>query len=202
MQIIEAVIALVRPERITLIGTSALLAAKRECAGIDDIIEKSLDADLLIEPCEERKMAVAHEAVGEDSLFHKEYGIFADILRLNIVETFPAGWEKRCIHISEKPLVQALHPHDIAAMKLVLGREKDVAFLASAVRARLISMDQLRSAYNLMNLGEKELFRISRTLHRVEKSLGGDAQTLRDVPPVVRERKAVYNARKTKRRKA
>jgi hypothetical protein len=86
-----------------------------------------MDADLLIMPCNDGVADVLHEAVGENSLFHREYGVYADILRPTIDETLPFGWRERTIPLPGAPGVLCLEKIDLALVKLALGREKDIS---------------------------------------------------------------------------
>jgi len=125
----EVVIAMVHPQSITILGSSAFLAHDPDLGERGHPLELSLDADLLIVPCDERQAAVIHEAVGEGSLFHREYGVYADLMRPEIVTTLPKGWEGRCLPLGEYPSVRCVDPYDLAIVKLVLGRDKDMDLL-------------------------------------------------------------------------
>lgn len=93
-----------------------------------------MDADLLIMPCDENVAGVLHEAVGENSLFHREYGVYADILRPEIDKTLPPGWRQRVIPLRDAPGVVCLEIIDLALVKLDLGREKDIALVRSLIK--------------------------------------------------------------------
>jgi len=198
--VIEVVNSLLHPRQITVLGSSALLAFSPKLGELGNVLELSLDADLLVEPCDESKAAVAHEAVGEDSLFHREYGVYADFMRPEIVETFPKGWQKRCLLLEGDKSVRCLHPIDLAVIKLVLGREKDVSLLKSLIKTEIISIDALREAYQGITLNEREMFKAGRLLRRLELECGGYS-TSSEVPPVVREAKGKYKTAKAKRQR-
>ena len=63
--IIEAVTALVHPDRITVMGSASLLSYDPSLGDPGQPLELSLDADLLIEPSDEGQAAVLHESLGE-----------------------------------------------------------------------------------------------------------------------------------------
>lgn len=75
--LIEATEALSHPERIRVLGSSALLASFPELGEPGQPLEISFDADLLIEPCDPQLAAMLHEAVGEGSLFAQRTGYHA-----------------------------------------------------------------------------------------------------------------------------
>ena len=197
--IVEAVNSLLHPRRITVLGSSALLAQEPDLGERGHALETTLDADLLVEPCDERKAAVAHEAVGEGSLFQKEYGVYADFMRPEILKTLPDGWESRCLLLEGDKSVRCLHPLDVAVVKLMLGRDKDVSLLKSLVKAGVIGLDPLRKAYERTEMNEREMFRAGRILRQLELGCGGEHAASTGVPPSVRESRAGYRIRRRRR---
>jgi len=120
-QLLDIVKAMARPRQITVLGSSSLLAGNPDLGEKGRPLELSLDADMLVEPCDSGQAAVLHEAIGEGSLFHREYGVYADFMRPDILETFPVGWEKRCVVLGRDRSVRCLNPIDLAIMKLKAG---------------------------------------------------------------------------------
>jgi hypothetical protein len=155
----------------------------------------------MLDPCDERQAGVLHEAIGEGSLFHREYGVYADFLRPETVETFPDGWEKRCVLLDGDPSVRCLSPIDLAVVKLQIGREKDVALLKSLIKAGIISIKALRKAYQGTAMNERKMFKAGRLLRRLEVECEGGYSTSSDITPVVRESRAKYKSVRKKRRK-
>ncbi len=98
--LLEATQALGHPQRIRVLGSSALLASFPELGEPGQPLEISFDADLLIEPCDPQLAAMLHEAVGEGSLFAQRTGYHADFLRPEILETLPAGWESAVVSLA------------------------------------------------------------------------------------------------------
>ena len=197
--VIEVVNSLLHPKRITVLGSSALLAHSADLGEPGNALELSLDADLLVEPCDEGSAAVAHEAIGEDSLFHKRNGVYVDLMRPEIVETFPIGWQKRCIFLDGNRSVRCLNPVDVALIKLVLGREKDVLLLRFLIRKEIVSIAALRTAYQRTPMNEQEMFKAGRLLRRLELEFGGEYGESPGRGPVVREPRAGYSGKRTKK---
>jgi hypothetical protein len=190
-QLVDIVKAMTRPKRIIVLGSSSLLAGAPDLGEKGRPLELSLDVDLLVEPCDARQAGVLHEAIGEGSLFHREYGVYADFMRPGIVETFPAGWQKRCVLLDGDRAVRCLSPIDLAIIKLQLGREKDVDLLRALLKAGIISIGALQKAYLATPMNEREMFKAGRILRRLEIECdSGDASTC----PVVRESRRVYVA--------
>lgn len=97
--LLDSVGGLVRPDRIVVLGSGSLLAYRSDLGEQGQPLEVSLDADLLLDPIDEATAAVLKEAVGRDSLFQQRHGYYADILRPDITETLPLGWESRLVPV-------------------------------------------------------------------------------------------------------
>lgn len=192
-QLIDIVKAMTRPKQITVLGSSSLLASNPDLGEKGRPLELSLDADLLIEPCDEGQAGILHEAIGEGSLFHREYGVYADFMRPEIAETFPAGWQQRCIHLGRDRSVRCLNPIDLALVKLKLGREKDVALLQSMLKSGVINLAGLQKAHQETVMNERDMFKAGRLLRRLELDCEGGYKTSYDAPPIAREAKAKFN---------
>lgn len=147
-----------------MLGSSSLLATDRSLGDSGQPLELSMDADLLLIPFDDRIAAVVHEAVGEDSLFHREFGVFSDLLRPDIEATLPAGWRDRLVPLPGIADVRCLHSIDLAAVKLRLGRPKDMALLRAMLDRGLVRIEDLRAWYGTAGLSETDLFAISHRL--------------------------------------
>lgn len=189
-QLIEIVQAITRPKRITVLGSSSLLAGNPDLGEKGRPLELSLDADFLVEPCDPRQAGVLHEAIGEGSLFHREYGVYADFLKPDIGETLPEGWEKRCVYLGPDRSVRCLNPIDLAVVKLKLGRDKDVDLLKAMIKAGILAIATLRKAYQESVMNEREMFKAGRLLRKLELECGGGYDVASGDPPVVRESRA------------
>lgn len=200
-QLIDIVKAITRPRQITVLGSSSLLAGNPDLGEKGRPLELSLDADFLVEPCDSRQAGVLHEAIGEGSLFHREYGVYADFMRPDITETFPAGWQGRCVYLGRDKSVRCLNPIDLAVVKLKLGREKDVELLKAMIKTGILTITALRKAYQDSVMTEREMFKAGRLLRRLELEYGEGYAVSSGDPPVVRESRVKYSrsARKAPR---
>ena len=99
---------------------------------------------------------------GINAEFHAEHGYHADILHPTIVESLPPGWEERLVAMEGFENVFALDPYDLAAVKVVVGREKDLALVRGLLGLGKITAGKLRERLHAMPLGEKEMFRAGR----------------------------------------
>ena len=110
----------------------------------------------------------------EQALFEKEKGYHANILHPSIVETLPPGWEDRLVAVRGFDNVFALQPLDLAAVKIVVGREKDLVLVRRLLQLGKIRAEDLRARWSSMALGERELFRSGRNLEEVTKGIRGE----------------------------
>jgi hypothetical protein len=168
--LLDAVGALARPRRIVVLGSSSLLPQFPELGESGQPLEVSLDADLLLDPVNEAIADMLKDAVGEESGFQQQHGYYADILRPSIAETLPAGWEARLHPVAGYDAVFALDPYDLAVVKLMVGREKDLDLLRAMLRLGIVEPARLRRHYQQTPLGEREAVTAGRNLTRV---LGG-----------------------------
>jgi hypothetical protein len=167
--LLEVVRAVARPDEIDVLGSSSLLGSDPTLGDPGQPLELSMDADLLVVPCDEGLAAVVHEAVGEGSLFHREFGVFADLLKPDIETRLPSGWRARRVPLAGARDVLCLHPVDLAAIKLRLGRPKDMELLAEMIRRELVAMADLRAWYQSAVLSERDQFAVSRRLAELER---------------------------------
>lgn len=155
--LVQAVHALARSDRICVLGSSALLGSFPDLGQPGGPLEVSFDADLLLRPTDEKLAAVIHEAVGEGSLFAQRNGYYADILRPEVVETLPIGWESRLIDLDATVNAVTLAPEDLLIVKLRTGRSKDLELCRHVIQRGLISATTLRARLDATPLDEKEI---------------------------------------------
>ena len=165
--LIEATQALCHPERVRVLGSSALLASFPELGEPGQPLEISFDADLLIEPCDPQLAAMLHEAVGEGSLFAQRTGYHADFLRPEILETLPANWELAVVGLEGLVNASALAPVDVAAVKLRIGRPKDLQLCRHLIGGGLVAPAAIRLRLDAMTLAESDIVRVFDRLREV-----------------------------------
>jgi len=162
--LLDSVSALARPQRIIVLGSSSLLPQHPQLGDAGHPLELSLDADLLVEPMDELLAAVLKDAVGQESAFEQRQGYYADILRPLIVETLPAGWEARLHPVSGYADVFALDLYDLALVKLIVSRPKDLDLLRALLGLGILQAARLRAHYQQTPLGEREAATAGRNL--------------------------------------
>jgi hypothetical protein len=102
-------------------------------------------------------------SLGELSLFHDTYRYYAHGVGPDTA-VLPEGWEARLVAV-EGPATNGavgycLDPHDLAASKLVAGREKDRAFVGAMLRGGLLSPHLLRERIALLPVPEAQRDRL------------------------------------------
>jgi len=165
--LIAAVQGVAASERIRVLGSSALLARFPELGEANGPLEKTFDADLVIEPCDEQLAAVLHEAIGEGSLFAQHTGYHADILRQEILTTLSPGWDSRLVILDSARDVAALAPEDLMVVKLRAGRPKDLALCRNLVERKLVTGKVLRQRLDATPLDEHEIVAVYQRLREV-----------------------------------
>ena len=118
----------------------------------------------LLDPVDESLAAMLKEAVGHGSTFQQREGYYADILRPEIRDTLPAGCEARLQPVVPYERVFVFDPYDLALVKLVVGRQKDLDLLRALLNLRLVDPQHLRQHYQSTPLGEREALTAGRNL--------------------------------------
>ena len=113
-------------------------------------------------------------AIGERSLFHETFGYYAH----GVDETtaiVPSGWQDRLKAIRNENTGGAtgwcLEVHDLAASKLVAGREKDADFVRLLLRHRMVEADALAGRVNALPLRPDRLAVVKDRLRRLQVGL-------------------------------
>jgi hypothetical protein len=70
-----------------------------------------------------------HEALGDNRAYHQIHGYHADVLRDSILQTLPSGWRERLVPVPDCEEAFAISSNDLAALKLLVGRPKDIDLL-------------------------------------------------------------------------
>lgn len=164
--------AIAQPQRIVVIGSSSLLPSFPELGESCAALEQSYDTDILLDPIDDELAGILAEAIGQQSLFASRHGYYADILRPAISEALPVGWESRLQAVDGFSNVFALDVYDLALVKLMVGRPKDLDLLSALLERGIVEPDKLRDHYRSVPLGERELTAAGRNFTVVLKRTG------------------------------
>lgn len=135
-----------RDSDVLVVGSQAILGFRDE----DDLpaaATASMEADIaFLDDVDRAKADEVEGGIGEFSLFHEEFGYYAEGIHIDTV-ALPAGWQERLIWPdlpdAEPAHAAFLEPHDLVASKLAAGRPKDLVFALALVHADLIDVDVL-----------------------------------------------------------
>jgi hypothetical protein len=131
-----------RDSQIVVIGSQSILGS---IATPPPALTVSMEADLYPMNSPERADDI-DGAIGEGSLFHEEFGYYAQGVGPETA-TLPKGWRERLVSLKNANTrgVEGLclEPHDLAISKYVAGREKDLTFTAELARHKLTRRDVL-----------------------------------------------------------
>lgn len=127
--VIVAAKALAEGKRIIVLGSASLLASYPELGSPSGPLATTYDADILCEPFDELTSVMLHEALGDNRTYHRIHGYHADVLRDSILQTLPSGWRERLVPVPDCEEAFAISSNDLAALKLLVGRPKDIDLL-------------------------------------------------------------------------
>jgi hypothetical protein len=170
--LLDSVRAMARPRKIVVLGSSSLLPLHPQLGDAGQPLEISLDADFLLDPVNQEIADMLKEALGHGTLFDRQNGYYADILRPLIGEALPSGWESRLNPVTGYDNVFALDAYDLALVKLMVGREKDLDLLRAMLRLKIVEPERLRRHYQEIPLGEREAQAAGRNFAIVLREVG------------------------------
>jgi len=148
--ILRAASSLAEDRSFVVLGSASLLARFPELGETDAPLASTLDADLCPRPFDELTGTMLEESLGGDGAYYRRHGYHADILRDTIFETLPQGWEDRLLPVPGCPGAGALDPHDLAAVKLLVARSKDLALLKQLLALSLLELGTIRQRLDLL----------------------------------------------------
>lgn len=160
--VIRAAASIVDDE-IVIAGSQAVLG---QFPSAPSSLLRSLEADVYPKNAPERAIEIEAN-LGDGSLFHATFGIFAQGIGPETVVA-PTGWQERLIRL-EVPAVTrssgtavgwALEIHDLVLAKLAAGRTHDIDFARDALKADLADVERLRSALGEMPESHRERARV------------------------------------------
>ncbi len=153
-----------------VLGSASLLASFPDLGNRDGPLASTYDADLCPDPFDELTATMLDEALGESRAYYLRHGYHADILRDSILGTLPAGWRERLMPIPDLSSAMALEPHDLAAVKLRLGRMKDLSLIHQLHQSGLLDTATVRVRLDLLDLPIEQVPR----LHANFRAIFGD----------------------------
>lgn len=165
--LLRAAQALAEDRHFLVLGSASLLASFPDLGEPEAPLASTYDADLCPEPFDELTGLMLEEALGEDRSYYLRHGYHADILRDSIFETMPPGWRERLVAVPGTEKAYALHPCDLAAVKLLVGRPKDLSLVQALNVAGHVSAEQVRDRLDSIAKSDPDLVRCGRNFRQV-----------------------------------
>lgn len=136
--VLRAAAAISQERDFVVIGSQAVLG---QFPYAPEALLSSIEVDVYPRYAPE-KSELIDGAIGELSTFHQTFGYYAHGVD-ETTATLPAGWADRLVPVQNDNTGGAvgwcLEVHDLAASKLVAGRERDLDFITILVREGLVS---------------------------------------------------------------
>ncbi len=170
--LVQAARALADDCTVYVLGSASLLASFPEMGDTSGPLAATYDADLCPEISDETTALMLHQALGADQAFHLRHGYHADILRPAIFETLPPGWRERTVPVPGVEGAFALDPCDLAAVKLLVARPKDIALVTHLLFSRRLDPKQLETRLDSIEKNEALMVRADRTLRDALRRAG------------------------------
>lgn len=148
--LIRSAHALAEDVPLLVLGSASLLASIPELGNPQGPLASTYDADLCPDPFDELTAVMLDEALGENRAYFRIHGYHADILRDSILQTLPIGWRERLVPVPETKAALALDPHDLAAVKLLVGRPKDLALVRELYSSAQLKQATVRERIELL----------------------------------------------------
>ena len=146
--VIRAAATIAEDEEIVVIGSQSVLGQFPDAPAE---LLRSMEADVWPRHHPER-WELVDGSIGELSPFHSMFGYYVQGVGPETA-VLPAGWETRLVRVDTGPAVGlCLEIHDLLISKCAAGREKDVEFVAAAIRHGLADRTTL-----LQRLGQTAL---------------------------------------------
>lgn len=138
---------------ILVIGSQAILGTFDD-PDLPPEATRSVEADIVFfDDPDADKADMVDGAIGEESEFHRTHGYYGQGVTLSTA-VLPEGWQDRVVRFPREDAAPStascLEIYDIAAAKLVAGREKDFEYVTALVAAHLVDVEVLRQRCELI----------------------------------------------------
>lgn len=165
--IIRSAQALAEDKTIIVLGSASLLAHFPELGDPGKLLSTTYDADILADPFDELTSIMLQEALGEDRAYYRIHGYHADVLRDSIAETLPTGWRERLTPIPGAESAFAIDPNDLAAVKILVGRPKDIKLVETIRDACYIDQQTVLDRIERLSIPLENMPRVLSTYRQV-----------------------------------
>jgi hypothetical protein len=155
-----------------IIGSQSILGAVPNAPAS---LLQSMEADMY--PLNHPELAdMIDGAIGELSKFQQQFGYYAEGVGPRTA-TLPSGWEGRLVKVqndnTDLKIGYCLEPHDLAASKLVAGREKDWPFVATLLEHNIVNRMTLQERVESLEIVEQHKVALLSWISRQTGPSGG-----------------------------
>lgn len=159
--LIRAAAAITDQYEIMVVGSQSILGA---APNAPESLLVSMEADVY--PLHRPDLSdLIDGAIGELSPFEERFGYYAQGVGPETA-ILPAGWESRLVKIQNQntdlKIGYCLEPHDLAASKLVAGRDKDWPFVEELIQHKIIDANLLQERIKLLPIPDDHKARLKR----------------------------------------
>ena len=166
--VLRAASAIADERDLVVIGSQAVLG---QFPNAPDALLVSVEVDVYSRHAPDRSDLI-DGAIGELSAFHQTFGYYAHGVD-ETTATLPAGWAERLVPLRNDNTGGAtgwcLEVHDLAASKLVAGRERDVDYLRVLIHERMVAPAVLRERVAGLPLQPERVEHLLQQLARLER---------------------------------
>lgn len=152
-----------------VVGSQAILGQFPE-APVELRVSIEVDLFTLRDPSDAE---LVEGCIGEGSPFHQTFGYYAHGVGMETA-VLPEGWQDRLVPVCNENTGAGrglcLEVHDLAASKLVAGREKDLAYVGSLVRHGMATPGPIGSRLALMPITPEARQLAETRLNRLPRS--------------------------------
>lgn len=144
--LIRASCAVINESSVYVIGSQSILPWLRERAGKPprawpSVLTLSTEADIIPISNSDHQSDLIEGSLGQDSLFEKTYGYYAQGVSLKTAEA-PSDWVARCYNLVNQntwnTVGRCMHPVDLFIAKSCANRDKDGPFLDALIECGLV----------------------------------------------------------------
>jgi hypothetical protein len=165
--ILRAAAAITNERDLVVIGSQAVLG---QFPDAPSALLVSIEADIYARQAPD-KSDLIDGAIGELSAFHQAFGYYAHGVD-ETTATLPAGWTERLVPIHNENTGGAtgwcLEIHDLAAAKLMAGRERDLEFVRVLLRERMVDAGILFQRIGMLPVTGDRIAVAEHRLRRIE----------------------------------
>ena len=167
--IIRAAGAILNDTQVIVVGSQAILGFVSDDA-LPPEATMSIEADIVpFHDPDERKADLIDGSIGEGSLFHDNFHIYAQGVSRH-TSRLPSGWESRLIPWATEGTMGVtawfLDPYDLLIAKYLANRPKDHDFCQAMARTGLLNMHRLLDRLEEVESTQDERRQISQRIHR------------------------------------